>query len=520
MTSAPVVMIGWDAADWRLVQALASAGELPALASLQRAGVHGPLRSVAETYAGGVWPTFYTGKGPEWHGIYHSKLWRRERMRCETVDPAWLPERPFWERWGRGSGIRVCAIDVPMTLGRPAEIDGIQIAGWATHDLVSRGTAPPGVWRELRRSFGRPILEPEHFGPQTPAALLRLRSNLVSGTRQQGELCASLLRRERWDLFLAVLGAPHRAGHYLFDLSQLGGEAVAALAPEDRLRLESGLADVYRACDAALARVLEAAPAGARVLVFAVHGMGKNRGWSDLCPALIDRMQRGGANDAPKHGLLYRVKTALPPRLAEDAVSLLPLAVRQRLVSVWSARMFDWSKTAYFPLPMDQAGYLRVNLRGREPRGIVAPGAEYDALCDRLADELRSWCDLASGQPIVDDVQRAWRDTSPEATQRDGLPDLVVTWSDASATESPGVGSPRFGDVRLPARGRLPSGRSGNHRNEGWFVAAGPALGAARADGHIVDLAPTVHAWLGLDAPPDLRGRELFAADAPRQFGQ
>jgi len=520
MTSAPVVMIGWDAADWRLVQALAGAGELPTLASLLRDGVHGALRSVAETYAGGVWPTFYTGKGPEWHGIYHNKLWRQERMRCETVNPAWLPERPFWERWARGSGARVCAIDVPMTLGQPAEIDGIQIAGWATHDLVSRGTAPPGVWRDLRRRFGRPIMEPEHFGPQTPDSLRRLRRNLVSGTRQQGALCADLLARERWDLFLAVFGAPHRAGHYLFDLSQLSEQNAASLDRESRLELAGGLVGVYRACDEALARILDAAPAGARVLVFAVHGMQKNRGWSDLCPALVDRMQRGGASDAPKHGLLYRLKTALPPRLAEDAVSLLPLSVRQRLVSVWSAKMFDWSRTEYFPLPMDQAGYLRVNLRGREAEGIVDPGAAYDALCDRLTEDLLTWCDLASGRPIVSEVHRAWRDAPPEASHRDGLPDLVVTWSDELATESPGVTSPRFGEVRLPARGRLPSGRSGNHRNEGWFAAAGPGVGAARNDGHIVDLASTVHEWLSLDAPADLTGRSLFAARAARQFGQ
>jgi hypothetical protein len=45
-------------------------------------------------------------------------------------------------------------------------------------------------------------------------------------------------------------------------------------------------------------------------------------------------------------------------------------------------------------------------------------------------------------------------------------------------------------------------------------------VGAARNDGHIVDLASTVHEWLSLDAPADLTGRSLFAARAARQFGQ
>ena len=273
---APLVMIGWDAADWSLVRALVEAGELPALASLIAAGRQGALQSVAEAYAGGVWPTFYTGRAPAWHGIYHSKLWRQEHMRCETASAGWLPERPFWERWGT-SGPRICTVDVPMMLGLPRAGNGLQVAGFGTHDLIARGSDPPALWRELRREFGAPILQPERFGPQTPRALLELRENLLGATRQISALCEALLRRERWDLFLAVFGAPHRGGHYLFDLSQVDA---SGLDRESRGGAQRALADVYRACDAALARVLDAAPADARVLVFAVHGMQKNRGWS------------------------------------------------------------------------------------------------------------------------------------------------------------------------------------------------------------------------------------------------
>ncbi len=513
MRAAPLVMIGWDAADWSRVRALTAAGELPALASLLRDGAHGALESVAEEYAGGVWPTFYTGKAPAWHGIYHSKLWRQERMRCETASESWLPERPFWERWDTANGPRVCAVDVPMLLGRPRPVNGLQLAGFGTHDLIARGSAPPALWRELRREFGAPVLEPERFGPQTARALLALRRNLLRATEQMSGLCRSLLRRERWDLFLAVFGAPHRAGHYLWDLSQI---EESGLDRASRAALEGALADVYRACDTALARVLDAAPADARVLVFAVHGMQKNRGWSDLCPALLDRIARGSEGEAPKRGWLFALKQRLPTRLAEDLVSLLPLRLRQELVAVWSARMFDWRRTELFPLPMDQAGYLRINLRGREPQGIVETGPDYHALCLRLREALESFRDLESGEPIVADVRRAYGEAEPAAPYRDRLPDLVVSWSERSATEALGVRSERFGELRLPARGRLPSGRSGNHRNLGWCIAAGAGLPAgAELRGHVLDLAPSVHEWIGLARPADLQGHALTPGAPP-----
>jgi hypothetical protein len=62
---------------------------------------------------------------------------------------------------------------------------------------------------------------------------------------------------------------------------------------------------------------------------------------------------------------------------------------------------------------------------------------------------------------------------------------------------------------RVPAR--LPSGRSGNHRGQGWFIAAGPGIARGRRiEGHdILDLAPTVSGWLGTKPSPALQGRPI-----------
>jgi predicted AlkP superfamily phosphohydrolase/phosphomutase len=348
----------------------------------------------------------------------------------------------------------------------------------------------------------------ELFGPQSGATLARLMAELREATTQMAEIGASLLERERWDLFTIVFGATHRGGHYLWDLSQID---TAKLRPDQRHALERGLVEIYRATDAALGKVLERAAPDARALVFAVHGMGPNTTWADRCTEILGRIQSGGPTEAPRTGLLYSIKRRLPWRLVRTVTTRLPARVQGALVTLWSRRMFDWRTTRAFPLPMDHAGYLRINLRGREPSGIVEPGREYDMLCDELAEGFAGFRDLATGRSIVRRVHRLRELAGADAPARDRLPDLVIEWADVSPVGSPGITSDRFGEMRWSPPGRLPSGRAGNHRSHGWFVASGPGIarGTVEREYGIRDLVPTVRRWLDLPPDPALPGRPI-----------
>jgi predicted AlkP superfamily phosphohydrolase/phosphomutase len=502
-----VLLIGLDAAERSLIECWTSEGHLPTLARLLREGSFGAIESEAALFAGGVWPSFYTARRVPWHGIYHNKLWRHDRMRCEIAHESWLPERPFWE-WVEPR-LRVTIVDVPMTLRRPRTGSTTQLAGFGTHDLVAAGSWPPELWESCRRTYGRPSMPAERFGPQTPATLLRLREDLLRTTRQIEAITVDLLDRDPWDLFVVVASALHRGGHYLWDLSQIDTSSVST---ETRRVLEGALLDLYRAADAFVDRCLRGAP-DARVLVFAVHGMGPNRGWADRCADLVGALHRGSAGGAPKSGLVYRIKRRLPWNLVREVTTRLPRAATDRLVELWSSRMFDWSTTKAFPLPMDAAGYVRFNVRGREPRGVVDDGPELRALVEEWKASFAGIRDRTTGRPIV---RRVW---SPEdlgagtAPYRDGLPDLIVEWDDLPATACAAVISDRFGELAWTNPTKLPSGRAGNHRSSGWFVAWGDGVPAGRRiDGaHAIDLVPTVLSWLGEEVPPEAQGRPIPA---------
>jgi predicted AlkP superfamily phosphohydrolase/phosphomutase len=339
---------------------------------------------------------------------------------------------------------------------------------------------------------------------------MRLRDNMLKGTDQMVDISLHLLGQEVWDLFVVVLGAAHRGGHYVWDLSQV---KKIGLSKETKRDLEGALTDVYQACDRAISRLIENAPQGSRVLVFAVHGMCPNPGWADRCADIITRIKQVDEGASPKTGILYRIRESLPWDLISTVTARLPRNILDGLVGLWSARMFDWASTRHFPLPMDYAGYLRINLKGRELQGIVDPGPEYAALVEKLAGAFLSFSDIESGKPIVERVFRM-EDLAPQdAPYRHLLPDLIITWSDITAVQSKGIRSEKYGEIRWFNNGMLPSGRSGNHRDTGWFLAVGEGIspGTCELGYRVIDLAPTVFAWLGAEPAGDFQRKPIPA---------
>ncbi|HET7585154.1 MAG TPA: alkaline phosphatase family protein [Gemmatimonadaceae bacterium] len=503
MSTAPVLMVGIDATEQRLVDALCDAGELPTLAALRARGCWGPLESRPSGFLSMVWPTFFTGTTVGQHGWYFNKMWRPERMRVEYTLPSWLPQRPFWEELDER--YRIALLDVPFSAAPPSHLNGIYLNGWQNHDDFGRQYHPRDLWRRLASEFGSPVMHPELFGAQTARTLLGLRTEMLACTDQMGDVCAALLRRERWDLFLVVLGGAHRGGHYLWDLSQIETRGVAE---RDLATLRGGCADLYRAWDRALGKMLDAAPPDMRVLAFSLHGMEANAGWGEHFHQIVALLHSRGAAAASTSGLVYRVKRALPWTLVRQVTRRLPSSVNHALVPLWSSRMHDWSRTRYFALPMDLNGYIRVNLEGREPHGIISPGAEYDALCEELCAELHELRDIESGERIVAGVDVVDKVVGADAPRRVLLPDLVVRWADVSARDSSGVRS-THGEVRWARGAPFPSGRSGNHTSRAWFAAAGPGIPAlGRLDAHhdILDLVPTAFEWMGAPMSPRFEG--------------
>jgi hypothetical protein len=87
----------------------------------------------------------------------------------------------------------------------------------------------------------------------------------------------------------------------------------------------------------------------------------------------------------------------------------------------------------------DVYGGIRVNLVGREPKGRIRPGAEYDAFCEALTKDLLAFVNLDTGKPLVKQVLR-----TADLYQGEHVRDLPVEITQLAPTIASLLG------VRLP----------------------------------------------------------------------
>jgi predicted AlkP superfamily phosphohydrolase/phosphomutase len=82
----------------------------------------------------------------------------------------------------------------------------------------------------------------------------------------------------------------------------------------------------------------------------------------------------------------------------------------------------DWSKTKAYAMGL---GDIYVNLKGREGKGVVAPGAEYEAVREEIRKKLEALVDPKTGQRAVSRIFT--REEAYGAFDADVIPDLFVT---------------------------------------------------------------------------------------------
>jgi predicted AlkP superfamily phosphohydrolase/phosphomutase len=323
-----------------------------------------------------------------------------------------------------------------------------------------------------------------------------------------------LLERGGWDLFVQVFTEPHCAGHqtwHLHDTSHPAHDpAIVAELGDPMLR-------AYQALDAAVGELVDAA-GEADVLIWSGHGMDYWRGAQFLLKDILVRLGvthlPPGETRAPRESPLRRLASgawrALPEFL-QAPVRRARANRNARRKQVGAPRQtpkltYDFDRSLCFPVSNGMSvGGIRLNLVGREPDGRLRPGAETDAFIAGLTADLLAIVDERTGRPAI---QRVIRSSDVyEGRFIDRLPDLLVEWSDDVPTGSTIVGEGAAASVRLSStkigavEGTNSFGRTGGHRNEGFFMLAGQGVepGRLEAGVSLMDLAPTMAAMVGAE---------------------
>jgi predicted AlkP superfamily phosphohydrolase/phosphomutase len=506
---AKVIAIAMDSADGELVERWMDAGRLPGLARLRREGAWGRVAGGPTYRAEAPWTTLLTGCEPERTGYWTELALDPGTYRVEGRGAYDFVAHPQFH--ALGDWRRVAVVDVPQT--RPStDVAGVQVIGWGAHEPRHPScSSPPALFGELVDRHGpHPALRKDHATFWNPVAVARLRRALRIGTRRRAAICADLLARETWDLFVTAFSETHSAGHHLLHLSG------AAEHPLYRKRRGDPLLDAYRAVDRAIEQLAEAAGRDASVLVFSPYGMEPATELPclvflpELCYRLSfpGRRALGPGGEGPPPPVLRHPRALTWERWlwgtrdpgAEGLRSPREWGELSYQPAIWYSDL--WPRMRAFALPGGVEGYVRVNLAGRERDGIVPPD-EYQAVCAEIEERLHELRDPRSGRPVVKEVVRTRAGPGDRAP---GLPDadLVVRWHPGpwDVVDSPAVG--RIGPV--------PFARTGTHVDRGFIAARGPGVapGSSLPDGRITDVTATILSLVGAPPPRPIDGRPLL----------
>ncbi len=433
----PVLAVGWDGVDGRLVSELLDAGRLPALASIRDRGCWREISHLPGLGDDALWSTFSTGVGPGEHGRF---MYARQPAGSSVLEkvprsePSPVP--PFWAELGRGATSYV--LDVPKS--PLARVPGTR----EVHDWMSHGSdgAVPTSWPVgLASDFTeRPFDDfRECYGTmRTESEMAHHADALTERRNYRTSTIVELLRRERADLWLVVYAEGHCAGHHFHHLHDPRTDADIALAAA----VGDPLVDQIVGLDHDLAAMLRALGSDVAVLVFSLAGMDHADSTVSAVRAAVYRLSDEWTADA---GPGIRLRS----RLGRVASARSPLAKRQQR---------DLLGRAFYPVTTNSFDTpVRISVRGRDPWGIV-PASERDSVEDWIATQLLALTDH-DGAALVLDIIRV-REAYPGPFS-DRYADLIALLPRRFPADPSSTGGAERGGLHP---------RGGDHMPGGWLV--------------------------------------------------
>jgi predicted AlkP superfamily phosphohydrolase/phosphomutase len=453
--SSKTLLISLDCVNAELLERGTQRGQLPTLSALRARGAAAFTEGLGLS-AEGDWLSLLTGFEPSEHGhiAYDEIVPGTYRSRL-TTGPR-LTKRPIYEAIDRAGG-RTVVLN-PVHAGLSALKNGTMVVNFQGHDTghyIPMQSHPPELAVDLAKRYPDDPVNPNDWGNTKLANPVRLLEGKRETLRRKTAVAKGLLSERPWDFAYIGLDECHEMSHLFWHLHD-------AAHPRHGECAEWGLDPVQQVLtdmDTAVGELLDVVPPDCLVIITSVAGISGNYHWSHLVDQLLNGFEGNNASRPSSYASLRKAWNFMPHSVQR------PLhAIRHHAREFMLKR--NRSRRRAFALPLNEvAGAVRVNLCGREPKGVV-PAREYVNFLQELTDYFCSLRCVKTDAPLVHNIFTRDQITGGEFIDR--MPDLFIEWNTdqpISTVAAPGVSAihREFNDAR-----------TGHHINKGFLLYAGP----------------------------------------------
>ncbi|RJQ16217.1 MAG: hypothetical protein C4560_09780 [Nitrospiraceae bacterium] len=499
-----VIVIGLDGGTLDLIDPWMSAGHLPNLKKISGSGVKAPLRSVILPFTPQAWSSFMTGVNPGVHGIFGFKEIKQGTYGFQFVNHKKMRVKNIWNLLSE-AGKKVISINIPMTYP-PEPINGVMISGMDAPGAESEFVYPAELKKEIFNIAPGYTIH-LHVGAGYLDSDSKRRAGLkglMDMVENREKIVLHFLEKYEWDFFAVNFAATDQVQHHYWEYMNKESE------------FKDAVLRIYKRVDEAVGRITRKLDDRTTLFIMSDHGAGPA---SDRV-FFIDEWLRQNrylefASRSPLKGAVRQtVRLALDTLSrnissnAKDGLMRKFPGLRVRSQGFIRRSLIKWSDTQVFS--GEHPATLRINLKGREPQGTVAPGKEKDELCKKLIDELESLVIPDTGERLVEKVYR--REDLYHGPCTGISPDLYIITRDFSHQVRGGPYPPGLGYKKvIEKKNHREFFVNGVHRMNGVFMAQGPDIVPGLCSQHfsIMDLFPSILYCMGLEIPLGLDGKIL-----------
>jgi len=483
------VIIGVDAATWRMITPLIERGELLNIRELMNKGSYGALRSTIPPTTPLAWTSIATGVNPGKHGIYDFVAQDRRTYRVTPIDYSYLTRPAIWDIFN-AYGQRVGVVNFPMAFP-PPKVESFFISGLAPE--YEDYAYPPQLNQYLRSQRYR--IYPR-FGPRGGAK--QYFNEVRSLMNSQCDVTVDLMKHWNWEIFIVVFQGLDWVQHYFWNIDVDGKNAVETF---------------YCYIDDAIGRLLLEAHDDWNIFILSDHGFREIKAEIHL-NNLLEKwgyLKRTKASDKLAQKIRgyvvrtgWKLRAKMPLLLKQWVERHIPEEVRSNLRMLQKEQlrlhqMIDWDQTRAFSF--GYMGRIYIHTKGKYPQGTVGTD-EYEKLREEIIAQLRSLRDPETGDPVVGEVFR--KEEIYIGDQLENAPDIIFTPSDFAYAVYGDFGDAWFCHLR---------DRVADHDMEGILIMKGKDISrGVNLNAEVVDIAPTLLYLHGLPVLEDMDGRVLQEA--------